>query len=318
MPPGLEAPLHSESGASYYTAVQPQPQPCCERSRAGWGWGRPSAPLLLLVAACAALAAGATTRAAPASLEAPRASALFMLPTAPTWPFARTLPFVSLTELLPPTRLHDDAPPQKRLPAANVPRFRLLPAASTLTPLPKPTRWRETQRVAPATMREYAPVRHTFTPTSFGIQQYDYSKPTSEVYAASKVEFAPKYEEVRRLLDYSWHPHYTLQRQLFQDHLVDQVFANASAARPARPWILFTAGPMGVGKGYVMQHFEREGLLNLQDWVQSLPDWFREQLPEYPGYLAYNHAKAGLQTQQEAGLLAEIVVHEALRRGSNL
>ena len=96
---------------------------------------------------------------------------------------------------------------------------------------------------------------------------------------------------------YSWAPF----SEIHQWHLrcqgislTLQVFASASPEHPEKPWIVFTAGPMGVGKGHVLRYLEQMGVLNLQDFVQSLPDWFREQFPEYDGYVAYNNQMAGI------------------------
>lgn len=53
---------------------------------------------------------------------------------------------------------------------------------------------------------------------------YDYSVSTSENYMAGPQEsgkYTGKYADERSILDYSYHKHYSFQRQLFHDILID-------------------------------------------------------------------------------------------------
>lgn len=84
-------------------------------------------------------------------------------------------------------------------------------------------------------------------------ESVDYSKSTEENYASSQ-EYAPiigKYGFLRKLLDYNYHKHYTVERQLLHDSIIDQtsdtVIHDADkdrvCSKPAGGnWIVFTAG----------------------------------------------------------------------------
>ena len=63
---------------------------------------------------------------------------------------------------------------------------------------------------------------------------------------------------------------------------------------------------------------DRHGILPLPRFVRVDIDRIRAMLPEMEGYMKHDSVTAGLKTQKEAGLIAEIVTEEALARGLNL
>jgi hypothetical protein len=68
------------------------------------------------------------------------------------------------------------------------------------------------------------------------------------------------YAALRKELDYSWHTNYTCSRQRWQDTVVTNVASSPLTADDKRPWLLWTCGPMGAGKGYAMDWLSRHGI----------------------------------------------------------
>lgn len=48
----------------------------------------------------------------------------------------------------------------------------------------------------------------------------------------------------------------------------------------ARPWVIYTCGPMGVGKGHVLSWLSKQGLFPLEYIVHIDPDFFKRIMPE--------------------------------------
>lgn len=154
--------------------------------------------------------------------------------------------------------------------------------------------------------------------------EFDPEKTTEENYARKDQTndvYTPAYSRERGTLDYSYHKRYTIQRQQVQDriahHYRNQYRVKADH-KPILPWLLFTAGAMGCGKGYVKKWLARNGYLPLDMFVQVDMDDIRARLPEWPEYLQNGQATAGERTQKEAGMIAELVTHNALRRRRNI
>ena len=121
---------------------------------------------------------------------------------------------------------------------------------------------------------------------------------------------------IRASLDYSYHKLYNRERQLMQDDILRSFLAQGR--RSTEQVAIFTAGPMGSGKTFVMDHLKRRGFLPAQDFVTVDPDALRECLPEYNALLNDDALTAGSMTQEEAGLLAEILTHAALGCGMSV
>jgi hypothetical protein len=144
---------------------------------------------------------------------------------------------------------------------------------------------------------------------------FDASQPTHVLHRGPPV-FAGRYATMRALLDYTWHTHYTVERQAVQDAIVD-VFLTAGC-RCERPWVLFTAGPMGAGKSSAMRHLAANGLFPLHTFVVVDPDRIKSEMPEMPQYVAANRALAGTLTHKESGFIAELVEREAMLASKNV
>jgi len=138
--------------------------------------------------------------------------------------------------------------------------------------------------------------------------------------------FSGPFAEIRSSLDYSFHRYYSEDRQLLQDRIIrnmlrsDQIpdARGFSRSQLGEPTIIFTAGAMGVGKGYAINNLVERGLFSCKNFVSVDPDEIRQLLPEYQTYLRENPLTAGELTQKEAGLIAEILTLAALSQHKNI
>ncbi len=153
---------------------------------------------------------------------------------------------------------------------------------------------------------------------------YDYSKSTEENYCIDTPIFVGKYAKQRSLLDYSYHKYYSEARQLLHDQLVDLflhtvvVSGGVVCECPVEPWLVFTAGCMGAGKGHTIEWLYKEDLFPLNAFVRVDPDILRELLPETKSYIEIDPIKAGKLTQKEVGYIAEVLNKVALGLGKNV
>jgi len=158
---------------------------------------------------------------------------------------------------------------------------------------------------------------------------YDFTKPTCQVYASDTKEIKGLFASSRSKMDYDYHPYYQQPRRILQDRIVvrmmkEQVrrtrdaIANNPNLSKANKWIVFTAGAMGSGKGYTMRWLDSEDLFPLNAFVWVDPDEIRTKLPEWTGYVESDPTKAARLTNKETGMIAEILVQETLRRGQNV
>jgi len=146
------------------------------------------------------------------------------------------------------------------------------------------------------------------TPTGTCLtQQYD-----MHLHGLVHGEFA----EIRRTLDYTYHTNYTLKRQEWQDQVVRRV---AQCTKPQnRPWIVFTCGAMGSGKGYTMSWLSRHNIFPLEHIVHIDSDHFKSLMPEWKGYVSHNAEEAGTMCHKESGFLQEIAQEVAMRGSQNI
>ena len=81
----------------------------------------------------------------------------------------------------------------------------------------------------------------------------------------------------------------------------------ASTCTLRRPWIVFMAGGMGVGKSYVLKWASSNGYFDASRYVHVDPDKIKFMLPEMQEYIRRNNKTAGSLTHKESGYIAEIV-----------
>jgi len=144
------------------------------------------------------------------------------------------------------------------------------------------------------------------------LPDYDFDRPTNEAHRVQGKEVFGRFADIRSKLDFDYHGSYDEQRQLLQDEIILDTVGKGT--RHLRPWVIFTAGAMGAGKGRTIEWLSNEGYFPIPDIVHVDPDVFRTELPEWAGYLAHNKAQAGRMTHRESGYSVEIATEAALRQ----
>ena len=82
---------------------------------------------------------------------------------------------------------------------------------------------------------------------------FPWADPTSRVYASAAPEVCETFHEAREALDYSYHDRPLVARQRLQDDILLAALNERATPLPGeRPWIVFTAGAMGVGKSHAL------------------------------------------------------------------
>mmetsp|Transcript_10557 Transcript_10557/g.24558 ORF Transcript_10557/g.24558 Transcript_10557/m.24558 type:complete len:688 (+) Transcript_10557:264-2327(+) len=146
-------------------------------------------------------------------------------------------------------------------------------------------------------------------------EDYDYAKSTNDNYGVKGRSFFGKYAGIRATLDYRYHVNYCQERQRWQDAAVDSVVARTAAQ--ANPWVVFTCGPMGAGKGYALSWMSANGYFPIEDIVHVDPDHFKRIMPEWPEYTARGE-EAGSLCHLESTFLQEIAQEAAMRLTQNV
>eukprot|EP00547_Thalassionema_nitzschioides_P002208 CAMPEP_0194216154 /NCGR_PEP_ID=MMETSP0156-20130528/18425_1 /TAXON_ID=33649 /ORGANISM="Thalassionema nitzschioides, Strain L26-B" /LENGTH=361 /DNA_ID=CAMNT_0038944853 /DNA_START=54 /DNA_END=1140 /DNA_ORIENTATION=- len=165
------------------------------------------------------------------------------------------------------------------------------------------------------------------------LPNYDWSCSTENNFEAAledilRNRFHGKYTAIRKTLDYNYHSNYTRSRQLVQDIIIDDILRRpfirdpktgyTCATTSLKPWVVFTAGPMGAGKSWTIRHLASRGDFPLEAFVKIDQDDIRRHLPEFETYIRLNPKTAGDLTRKEAGLLAEILTLVAIEKGYNV
>lgn len=133
---------------------------------------------------------------------------------------------------------------------------------------------------------------------------------TEDMYRSLEPVFTGAYAASRRALDYSWHAHYTAERQIVQDGIIRDMLATGCTSQ--RPWLVHTAGAMGAGKSHVIRALARAGAFPLGAFVCIDPDRVKGALPEAPSLVAADPARAGSLTHKESVFICEVAEREAL------
>jgi len=146
---------------------------------------------------------------------------------------------------------------------------------------------------------------------------FDPSLTTEDLYGVK--HFEGIHADIRPLLDYTYHRKYSEQREAFQDELIVSLCESCDkVGNEMLPWVVFTAGAMGAGKGYVIRWMDKHKYLPLENFIVVDPDAIRQMLPEWDMYVAADPERAGDMTQKEAGCIAEILGYRALRDRFNV
>lgn len=138
------------------------------------------------------------------------------------------------------------------------------------------------------------------------------------------MNFYGPYADIRAKLDYNYHCNYTKERQQFQDTIIQKMSHAVIRDKdgwvgttPTRPWIVFTAGAMGAGKGHTVNQLKDNGRFPLVSFITVDPDEIRREFPEFLKYVHTCPLLAGDLTMKEAGFVAEILTIDTLNKGKN-
>jgi len=145
---------------------------------------------------------------------------------------------------------------------------------------------------------------------------YDYGRSTEENYGVP--HFTGIHADIRPLLDYTYHRKYCPAREQMQDKLIQNICHGKPLQEQMLPWVVFTAGAMGAGKGFVMRWMHDHGYWDMDYFVKVDVDEVRQLLPEWQAYVDRDPGTAGHLTQKEAGCIAEILSYKALRQRMNI
>ena len=151
---------------------------------------------------------------------------------------------------------------------------------------------------------------------------YDFAASTEMNWAlkTGSIVAGVQQHKARVQVDAAYHKKYRPERVRLQDNIVKRTLESASntnSKQGGQRWLVFTAGSMGVGKGYSMEKLGNS-ILRLGNPIVADPDTLRTQLPEFLEYQTRNPLTAGLLTHKEAGLLSELVLEEGLRTGKSV
>jgi len=141
---------------------------------------------------------------------------------------------------------------------------------------------------------------------------YDYTKSTNENHGVDQLVFYGKYRDIRKRMDYNYHTNYTKARQLWQDAVISSLFACLVPQK--NPYIIYTCGAMGVGKGYVLRWLLANEYLPLKQMVRIDPDYFKIRMPEWLEYVKRDFASAGTLCHRESTFIQEIAQEVALSK----
>jgi len=124
---------------------------------------------------------------------------------------------------------------------------------------------------------------------------------------------------IRQRMDYSYFVQVTDDRLLWQDEMIRRELFTAECMRAKQrlsrfklPWVVYSAGGMGAGKGYVTNWMNEKGYLPKANLIGVDPDAIRKMLPEWDALSNALPEEAGYLTQMEATNIGDIVAKKAL------
>lgn len=153
-------------------------------------------------------------------------------------------------------------------------------------------------------------------------ESYDYSRSTQEQYAMRKSSghqlreqvLSAAFRKARMSTDHGYHGVYTKARQEWQDSVLADTCSHG-ADGGGSPWAIFTAGGMGVGKGYTIRFLADRGVFQYSRVVHIDPDQFKACMPEWDGYVAAAGEDAGKLCHMESCYLADMAQETSLWKG---
>lgn len=152
----------------------------------------------------------------------------------------------------------------------------------------------------------------------FPARDFDFAKTTKENYKAdADVGDEPPHARERAALRAGYHKQvYSRARQQWQDEVVEQAATPMMKRDEEEPWLIYTCGTPGAGKGFVMSWLSNQGFFPLETVVHVDPDNFKLHMPEWPGYQKMGETSVDKVCGNEANFLADLTQEAALSRGS--
>ena len=147
--------------------------------------------------------------------------------------------------------------------------------------------------------------------------EFDYSKSTKDNYANEDLaDFHGEFTNIRRSMDAQYHGNYTRERQLWQDEVIKRVSVRID--HQEEPWVVYTCGAMGAGKGFALAYMSKIGAFPLESIVHIDPDLFKQLMPEWQRYVSVDERTAGTMCHRESGYIQEIAQEVAMRASQNV
>lgn len=149
------------------------------------------------------------------------------------------------------------------------------------------------------------------------LPEYDWSLTTKGNHTTEGARsVSGKFADIRETLDFDFHGCYSDARTNLQDQIIMDSVGGGVVSE--HPWIIFTAGAMGAGKGHTIQWMVEEGHFPIIELVHVDPDIIRARLPENPGYLQRYPETAGRMTHRESGYCVEIAQEAGLQQSKGV
>jgi predicted ABC-type ATPase len=137
------------------------------------------------------------------------------------------------------------------------------------------------------------------------------STSTDQIHKSTVEIYNDTYADARKELDYTYHSHYTKDRQILQDKIITELLSVGRVMD--RPWLVYSAGAMGAGKSYTIRKFSEMNLFPLLAFVIIDPDRIKCMLPEMKKFIEHDPDTAGTRVHKESSLIAEIAERQAIR-----
>lgn len=191
------------------------------------------------------------------------------------------------------------------------------------------------------------PTDPSFWPPRNPRKEFDWDTPTNVAYQIPDTNlFTTTFEYARGKLDYTYHKNPTLTRQAYQDMVLSRILeadksltstrstssslssttslsdqdytTEEQPERRKRPFIVFSAGPMGVGKSFVLSQLHQRNLFPLSRFIKIDPDMLKSELPEIAGYLQYGPDSAATKLHRESTQMADVLFEHSLATQRNI
>jgi hypothetical protein len=142
---------------------------------------------------------------------------------------------------------------------------------------------------------------------------------TDQLYANhNHFEFTGPYSNYRRKMDAQYFVNYQLSRQEYQDQIISKYVSICPTTIADQSEIIFTHGPFGAGKSYVMRYLEQKGYLDLSQYIYIDPDQLKYELPEAMEYIKKDPKGAGTLLHMESTFLSQMLQYIILDTGRSM